>query len=114
MNINSTPTPSWYVQIQHGLYTNIYKTDERHVPSSFWFEIGDFVFQDESKKRFLYVNPAFSPAGHYKDMFLPEHDALFMEFFTFTLSNYCNKQPILISLSFETLINADFRKLSFE
>jgi len=50
MNINSTPTPSWYVQIQHGLYTDICKTDERHVLSSFWFEIGDFVFQDESKK----------------------------------------------------------------
>ncbi|WP_158098041.1 hypothetical protein [Bacteroides sp. An269] len=44
MNINSTPTPSWYEQVQHGLYTDIYKTDERHVPFiRLSLNFGDFV-----------------------------------------------------------------------
>ena len=60
---------------------------------SFWFEIGDFVFQDESQKTLsilLCLPNHFHGKAPQRYVFLPEHDALFLEFFTFTSSSYCN------------------------
>ncbi len=69
MNKNGVLPRRLAMRIQHGLYTNIYKTEERHVPFILLVEIGDFVSWDESKKRFLYVCPTVFTAGHHKDMF---------------------------------------------
>jgi len=50
---------------------------------SFWFEIGDFVFQDESQKTLsiLCLPNRFHGKAPQRYVFLPEHDALFKEFF---------------------------------
>ena len=81
MNVNSTPTPSWYVQIQHGLYADIYKTDERHVPFIRLSLILAISFLRTKAKNAFYKCEPFLQLASCKYTFFAEHDALFREFF---------------------------------
>ena len=93
MNKNSTPTPSCYADTAWAVHEHI---QNRWASCSFHpsgLKLAISFFRTKAKKRFLYyyVCPTIFTARHHKDMFfLPEHDALFLEFFTFTSSSYCN------------------------
>ena len=64
-----TPHPKWIwtvlprrlaMWIQHRLYTNIYKTEERHVLSSLGLKLAISFFRTKAKNAF-YIYPAISP-----------------------------------------------------
>ena len=96
MNKNSTPTPSCYADTAWAVHKHI---QNRGASCSFILlvEIGDFVFQDESQKTLsilLCLPNHFHGKAPQRYVFLPEHDALFKEFFylyvQFTSKNTIN------------------------
>ena len=101
MNMNSTPTPSCYADTAWAV-TNIYKTDERHVLPSFWLKLAISFFRTKAKNAsYIMSAQPFLWPDITKICFLPEHDALFKEFFLPLRSNYKQKYNLSLAQSRE-------------